>query len=322
MGPASFFDKVTKRHYFFVCFDDRMKQGIENALIPLEEIMMKNKSMLIVKVLLLLVLAFGIASVTVPADTVQAASANSKAKKALKKKIKNLYCKYGFADLDDDGISELITYQFGEDFDAEGFDQAQSLVIYKYESGKVKTMFEYAIHGPYFGPELRAVFYYRKGNPYVIINEGGDGFSYEAVYKADDASESLAETSWELDGDDSYYLGEESTTSKKYNAFIKSIKSGKKIKVKLKWATQKITNAYLKKMYKGVFDARCERGGYSDYDKAEIDIRYDDLTGDGLLEMIVNLGSECEVYYFDESVSGFYIHSMEYDWFMENTTMG
>ena len=288
--------------------------------------MMKNKSMLLMKVLLLLVLAFGIVSFTVPTDTVQAASANSKAKKALKKKIKNLYCKYAYVDLDKDGISELITFQFGGEFDLEGYDQAQSLVIYKYADGKVKTMFEYAIHGPYLGPELNALFYYYKDAPYVIVYEGGDGLSQETVYKVDDDSTALASSLiWAVDGDSSYCVGEESTTEKKYNSYIKSIKKGKKIKVKLKSVSEKITNTYLRKMYKDVLDARLDWGycySSEEYDESEMEISYEDLTGDGLLEMIVNHGDKCTVFYTDTFINSFQVHEMEYDWFMKNETMG
>ena len=59
-----------------------------------------------------------------------------------------------------------------------------------------------------------------------------------------------------------------------------------------------------------------------DFDKSEVKISYEDLTGDGLLEMIVNLGSESKVFFTDTLGNGLQVHEMEYDWFMENETMG
>ena len=289
---------------------------------------MKNKGLFIVKILLALVLVFGVISFAAPAEYANAASANKKAQTALKKKIKNLYCKYAFADIDKDGIDELITYQFGKQFDGEGFEQSQRLVVYKYLNGKAVTLVDLAMSGPYLGPEFNAEFYYTGSVSYAIISEGGDGGGLETVLEISDDPKEVkvvaGEEYWAIDGDDSFWIGDESVTAKKYNSYLKSIKKGKKIKVKLKSPSKKITNAYLKKMYKGVYEELWKWGRFNDedYDRSTEYIEYDDVNGDGITEMTVNLNDEKFVFYVDTLSNNFHVHHVDIEYYLENMVAG
>ncbi len=243
----------------------------------------------IVKVVLSLVLCLGMLFTAIPNTRVSAAAkiTNKEARKILKKKIKNKFCKYVFVDVDKDKIDELIVLGFSDKF-TDGDSSEKTLTVYKVKGKKAKEYLSYSIDGDLFHPVLSFDLYYSDGESYITVVQGHEGYFFETTYQLGAKYyKQVARFEDYVSGDEQYYYRRtEECTEKEYNAFIKSI-SGGRISYKLKSPTKKVANKYLKKMLMAEFEYQCK---LEVFDKDVVSTVFSDEDGDGIDELIVRQG--------------------------------
>ena len=224
------------------------------------------------------------------ADGVSAASkmTNAKAQKLLKKEIKNKFCRYTFADVDGDGISEMFVLGYSTKF-VDGDAKEKTLTVYKIEDGKVKSIFTDGIDGDFYHPSLTFNLYY-DGECYITVNYEHEGFAYYTTYMyGADSFNEIAFIEVDIAGNEyTYYIrnkgGMMPCTEKKYKKFMKNILVGE-VQVELLTPSVKVANKYFKKLLKAEFNFRCKHGVF---DKNTVRLVYSDENGDGIDELIVN----------------------------------
>ena len=248
------------------------------------------------KAVVAMLMVFAIALAIAPASDAYAKSVkseNKKAKKVLAKQVKNKFCRYGYVDIDKDGITELVVQEYSGKF-VDGCDKKKSVSIYKAVNGKAKKIFTDSIDGDFFHPSINCQIFFAD-TVYVLVNKEHEGYFNQIVYKYNGTGfEEEAYIMEDMSGCGSYRLGGENGLEVEYEEFARPgydtlIESyaDYEIPVEYKNCTTKVANKYLKKMLKAEYKYLCKLGVF---DKNVVSPVYSDEDGDGIDEMIVREG--------------------------------
>jgi hypothetical protein len=240
---------------------------------------------------------------------------NKKAQKILKKKIKNKFCKYMFADIDNDKIDEMFVLGFSGKF-VDGDDKKKSLTVYKVVDKKAKAIYTYSRKGDLFHPTLAFTLGVDDDeNFYMSVADEHEGYCQYIMYMYG-ASETFNEIA-RIDADVASNETEYRVRGKVYSeeeflAFVKDLNI-EEIDINLKSCSTKVANKYLKKMLEAEYNYRCS---LEIYDKDTSSPVYSDEDGDGIDELIVRTGALSGEILFvsipDETRADYYVWAEEY----------
>lgn len=269
------------------------------------------------KAVLAVLFVLAAALVAIPAARTYAKSVksqNKQAKKVLEKKVKNKFCRYGFVDLDGDGITEMLVYEYSGKF-VDGCDKEKSVSIYKVINGKCKQIFTDSIDGDFYHPEISCDIY-RTDNTYALVTNSHEGYIIQTVYQyTDNGFVEVAYIEEDMAYYGSYRIGGEDAPMIDYDGkyarpdFESMLESNEpfKVDIEFKNCKTKTANKYLKKMLKAEYNFLCKR---EVFDKDTTSTVYEDLDGDGIDEMIVRKGPKNGVVLYADAPS--YVYSHDY----------
>ena len=278
---------------------------------------MKTRVMKFAKVLMAVVLAFGILFSALPADRAEAAAkmTNKKAQKILKKKIKNKFCKYMFADIDNDKIDEMFVLGFSGKF-VDGDDKKKTLTVYKVVNKKAKAIYTYTRKGDFFHPTLAFKLAVDSDkNFYMTVADEHEGYNQYIMYMygASETFNEIARIDDDVASNETEYRIRGKVYSEKEFQDFGATLGLEEIDINLKSCSTKVANKYLKKMLMAEYDYRC---GLEIYDKETASPVYSDEDGDGIDELIVRTGAlGGELLYVripDETSTDYYVSAEEY----------
>ena len=210
------------------------------------------------KALLAALLAFAMVIALAPSEGISAKSVksqNKQAKKLLYQQVKNKYTRYGYVDIDKDGISELVAKEYSGKF-VDGCDKLKSVSIYKVIDGKVQQIFTDSIKGDFYHPSIDCEIYFAD-TVYVIVKKNHEGYFNQIVYRyagAETGFTEIASVMEDMAGYGSYVINGVETEyedfdRKAYDSIVVSY-APYKITFELKDCKVKVANKYLKKMLK------------------------------------------------------------------------
>ena len=259
---------------------------------------MEKSKHFLVKMIFAFLLVLGAAIFTLPsADVMAAKMTNKKAQTLLKKKIKNKVCRYAFVDLDNDKIEELIVLSYSGKF-VDGDDKKKTLNVYKVVGKKVKSIFDYSIDGDFYHPSLTfAVYRDEMGDSYLVLDHEHEGYRYFITYYWNgDYFAEMARVE-ESDGEAEYRVRLKHCEEDEYFAFMKELLV-EDAGLDIKTCSTKVANKYLKKMMKAEFDYLAKFNCFDEFE-GDYSIVYDDLDGDGIVEMLVRFGAQGGVVFYN-----------------------
>ena len=276
---------------------------------------MKSRLFRISKVLLAVIFAFGILLSVLPASEVQAAAkmTNKKAQKILKKKIKNKFCRYAFADIDNDNIDEMFVLGFSGKF-VDGDDKKKSLTVYKVEGKKAKAIYEHSVKGDLFHPTLSFQLFTDGDNSYMEVDYLHEGYGYSILYMyGADGYNEIARVDADLASFEiEYRIRGKLYSEEEFFSFLGDM-DVEDVYYTLNDCSAKVANKYMKKMLKAEYNYRCKNGVF---DKKTASIVYSDEDGDGIDELIVRKdaisGTVLHVSLSDDNSADYFVDSIDY----------
>ncbi len=256
---------------------------------------------LLTRTLLVFALILSILVCAIPEGTAQAAKVtNKKVQKVLKKNLKNQFCKYAFADLDKDGLDELITYQYVKD---DGNEYALSIMLYKYSGGKSKVMFSWEdIPFKYYDTSLNL---YYNDDCYLSFAQKGKGpdgedCDYCVYYKLSKGTfNEICSKFLNENNKYEYFLPEKPTTKKKFNKILKKFPGeDSKLEFKMQLSDDKTAKEFVEDYLNAKLPELTEG---KEYVTSEIK----DFNGDGFAELkLKDASGETNVYSMDAQSIG------------------
>ena len=275
---------------------------------------MKSGFKMFTKVLVALAMALCIVFTVLPGSDVQAAKkmTNKSAQKILKKKIKNKFCSYTFADIDNDNIDEMFVLRYSSKF-IDGDAKMKKLIVYKVVNNKAKAIFTDSIEGDMFHPTITFELF-NGDNFYMTVNHDHEDYASSVVYMyGADSFNEIARLEADLASNEvEFRIRGKVCSEDEFFGFISSVDADP-LDYTLDSCSTKVANKYLKKMLKAEYNYRCKTGIYN---KKTSSIVYSDEDGDGIDELIVRINAVSgEILYAirpNDSTGDYYVDSISY----------
>ena len=275
---------------------------------------MKSRFKSFTKVLFAIVMALSVLVMVLPASDVQAAKkmTNKSAQKILKKKIKNKFCSYTFADIDNDNIDEMFVLSYSSKF-VDGDAKTKKLTVYKVVNKKAKAIFTDSIDGDMYHPTITFELF-KDDEFYMTVFHDHELYASSVVYMyGADSFNEIARLEADLSsGEAEYRIRGKVCSQDEFFGFLAGY-DAEDVDYTLNSCSTKVANKYLKKMLKAEYNYRCKTGVY---DKTTSSIVYSDEDGDGIDELIVRInaisGEVLHAVRPNDSTGDYYVDSIAY----------
>ncbi len=254
---------------------------------------------LLTRTIIVFALILSILVCTIPEDAVRAATVtNEKVQKVLKKKIKNKLCKYAFADLDKDGLDELITYQYqGPDW----YDNGDAffyvyIIIYRYSDGKAKKILSKR-YFRYNGNEISFELYY-KDTCYLKVFDDSvynlDKYAYYEFSKDKGTFRGLCYKNIVATGPSYFSRGWKSVSEKKFNKIMKKFPGDdSKLEIEMELSDKELAKKFVEEYLTEMIPELSEG-------KESVTSEIKDFNGDGFADLkLKDASGESIIYSLD-----------------------